>query len=218
MRRRRAVAALALLLGVLGAGPAAARSVEDAILPLDRYPPTDARVLAAEHAAELRALHADLLGCRPGLEFQPHGIAFRRPIAGDAGEPYLTVWVWVDGARPPAGADLASRAADAFHLHGQALLRRIVARSAIYADPRVGGYGLILTWIGALPRAGRVVGESLALFASRLTAATFVHDGIGPAEFLARSSVRIFDGQTELPASRLAVEDDGRVPSGPAAC
>ncbi len=79
----------------------------------------------------------------------------------------------------------------------------------MFADRRVGGYGLVLSWLGPAFRGGRPIAESLALFADKLAVANFAHDTIGPAAFLARAEVRLFDGQTELPSSRLTVADGG---------
>jgi hypothetical protein len=87
-----------------------------------------------------------------------------------------------------------------------------VERSPVFADPRVGGFGLILTWVGPSPGDGRVVGESLVMFADKLTVANFVFDTIAPSVFLERAGVRIFDGQTEVTRVRLSIDDD--VPAG----
>ena len=54
-----------------------------------------------------------------------------------------------------------------------------------------------------------MIAESLALFADKLAVAHFSHDSIGPAAFLARAEVRVFDGQSEVPPPRLIVADDG---------
>jgi hypothetical protein len=188
------------------AGPAVALPADESILPIEAHAP-DLRALVQEHAPSLRRLHADVVRCAPGLDVQKNGIAFRRPRGRPNGPPHLTLWVWLDGARPPRGPSLPARAGEAFGQYGQELFRRLLGQSAVFADARVGGYGLILTWIGPAQRDGRVVGESLAVFSDKLAAANFVLDTIGPAAFLSRAEVRAFDGETELPVPSLGLDD-----------
>jgi hypothetical protein len=215
-RPGRGVPAALLALGVLAAAggtpgqPALAPAPSDeAILPPASYTVPEARALAEAHAAELVAVRADLGRCPAGVALQRHGLAFRRSRGNPSAPPHLVLWVWLDGAALPRGRDPAGRGGEAFRRHGQVLLRRVLARPAVFADPRVGGYGLVLSWVGPTSLAGRPVAESLALFADKLTTANFVHETIGPAAFLARAEVRLFDGETEVPASRLVVTDDG---------
>jgi hypothetical protein len=83
-----------------------------------------------------------------------------------------------------------------------------VERSRVFGDSRVSGYGLILSWFRPTTGdRGKMVGESLAVFSDKLDAANFVHETIAPAVFLERAEVRAFDGQTEVGAPRLAVDD-----------
>lgn len=202
----------AVLLAPTGAGAAPA---DDAILPLESYASTDARALAEAHGAELRGLQGELRPCAPRIGVQRHGIAFRRPRAvAETAAPYLTLWVWLDADALPAATDLPARAAAAFRRYGQALFRRLVARSPIFADTRVDGYGVILSWLSPEPKAGRPQAESLAVFADKVTAANFALDTIGPSTFLTRAAVRAFDGQAELGSLPLAVEDDGAPAAG----
>ena len=136
-----------------------------------------------------------------------NGIAFRQPRGRTGEAPYLTLWVWLTEGEAPRGSDVATRAAGAFHRNGHALFQRLLGRPPIFGDPRVGGYGLVLTWLGPATRGGRLVGESLAVFADKLAVANFVFDTIAPSAFLERAGVRIFDGQTEVNVSRLPLDD-----------
>jgi hypothetical protein len=206
------VAGLALAIGLAAPASAHAQSVRHGILPVEEHAAGEARALAEIHAGELHALQADMDRCVAGVSVQRKGIAFRQPRGFVADAPYLTLWVWLTDGGAPGGGDIATRATDAFRQHAQALYRRLVGRSPVFADPRVGGYGLILTWVGPSPRDGRVVGESLVMFADKLTVANFVFDTIAPGVFLERAGVRIFDGQTEVTRVRLSIDND--VPAG----
>jgi hypothetical protein len=190
------------------AATAGAQSAAEAILPPAGHVAGEPRALMEAHGAELRALAADLARCATVLSVERHGISFRRPQADPAAPPHLTLWVWLHDPTP-AGGDPTARAADAFGRFGQPLLRRLVLRSAVFADGRAGGYGLVLSWLGPTSRAGRAVAESLVVFAGKLATANFVHDTIGPSTFLERAAVRVFDGQTEVGGGPLVVADDG---------
>ena len=187
------------------------------MLPIERYTSAEDRALAQVHAGELQALRAELRRCLPGVDVERHGIAFRRRRGMVAGPPALTLWVWLPPADAPAGPDLPRRAGQAFRRYGQALVRQLVARSPVFADPRVGGYGLILTWLGPTQREGRPVGESVAVFADKVATANLAHDTITADVFLSRVEVRLFDGETELGPLRLGPQDDG-VAAVSAAC
>jgi hypothetical protein len=189
------------------AGAAAGQGAAEVILPPAGHAAGEPRALAAAHAAELRALAAELHRCVPALSVERHGIGFRRPQADPGAPSHLTLWVWLQDP-VPAGADPAARAADAFRRLGQPLVRRLIRRSGVFADGRVRGYGLVLSWLSPTSRGGRVVAESLVLFVEKLTAANFAHDTIRPGTFLERAAVRLFDGQTEVSGARLAVADD----------
>jgi hypothetical protein len=214
---RSVLAAATLLAGLLATDPAAGLDPEEAILPVESHATAEGRSLAEAYADELRQLHAEFRRCHPALGLERHGIAFRRPRGSSAGpQSSLTLWAWLDGD-PPHGRDLGQRAVHAFARHGHALFLRLVARSRVFGDPRVGGYGIILSWIRPGPGdGGKMVGESLAVFADKLAAANFVHETIAPTVFLERAAVRAFDGQTEVGTPRLAV-DDGRA-RGQTAC
>jgi len=215
---RLAAAAAAFAVGLLLSEPAAGLPREEAILSAKDHPSAETRALAEAHADELLGLYEDVRRCAPRLDFQRHGIAFQRPRGAAAAAPHLTLWVWLDPGRPPRGPDLVARAAEAFRRHGQGLFRRLMARTPVFVDPRAGGYGLILTWLKPEPVGGRLVGESLALFADKLTVANFVHDTIAATTFLTRVEVRAFDGQTEVRLPRLAVEDDDGAAAPREAC
>jgi hypothetical protein len=201
------VAAVALAVGLAGPASADAQSGGGGILPFEEHAAGEARALAQIHAGELQALQTDVDRCLAGVAVQRKGIAFRQPRGFAADTPYLTLWVWLTDSQAPGGGDIAARATDAFRRHAQALFGRLVGRSPVFADSRVGGFGLILTWVGPVPRGGRVVGESLVMFADKLTAANYVFDTIAPSVFLERAGVRIFDGQTEVASARLSVDD-----------
>jgi hypothetical protein len=208
----RAALRAALVVGVVAAsllGVEAARAVspDDFVFPIGRYTSADARALAEAHDRELKRLYAEVRRCLPAIGFEKHGIAFRRPRGAPDGKPSLTLWVWLDAERP-AGADYGSRARRAFGRYGQPLVRQLLARSPVFADGRVGGYALIITWFGPGTDQERLVGESLAVFADKVLAANFANDTIGPATFLERAQVRAFDGPTELAAPRLGALDD----------
>jgi hypothetical protein len=214
MGRRSWAGLAALVLAAVVAPPAGAAPppADEALLPLTEHAAGEPRVLAEQYAGELRRLLAELGTCTGRLDVHRHGIAFRRPSRAATASPHLTLWVWVDRTRPPGGASLIARAADAFGRYGRFLFGRLLGRSPVFAEPRVGGYGLILTWLAPAPRQGRLVGESVAVFADKLQVANFVHETISAAVFLGRAEVRTFDGQTELPAPRLPVDDDGVAP------
>lgn len=214
-RRSALVAALVAAAVLAAAGPGggrAALAADEAILPLEQHAAGEARALAVEHAGELRRLQAELQPCATRLDVQRHGLAFRRPQTQPAAAPHLTLWVWVDPGQSPAGGSLVARAGGVFGRHGRVLFARLLARTPVFTDPRVGGYGLILTWLSPAQRGGRLVGESLAVFADKLAVANFVHETIGAATFLARADVRAFDGQTELASPGLVVDDDAGAP------
>jgi hypothetical protein len=197
----------------VGAARSSAQPADEALLPLDSYAAADARALASAHAGDLHALESALARCPAGAAIHRHGLAFRRPRGQPNALPYLSLWVWLE---PADGLDLPARAADAFRRHGPRLFRRLVGRSAVFADRGVGGYGLVLSWIGPRKQSGREVAESLAVFADKLAAANFAHDTIGPATLLSRAEVRLFDGQTEVTEPRIPIEDSADTVSGPA--
>ena len=200
-----AVAAAAVLAALATPAPAA----EEPILPLDQHTAGELRGLAQEHAGELRQLQRELAPCAGRLDVVKHGIAFRRPQKRPGGPSHLTLWVWVEPGRTPPGASLTARASTVFEGNGRRLFGRLIGRSSVFADSRVGGYGLILTWLSPATRDGRVVGESLSVFADKLAVANFVHETIGATAFLGRAEVRAFDGQTEVATPTLTVADDG---------
>jgi hypothetical protein len=170
------------------------------------------RALAQEHGAELSRLARELAPCAGRLDVMRHGIAFRRPQTRPSGPPHLILWVWVEPDRTPAGTSLGARASTVFERHGRRLFGRLLERSPVFADSRVGGYGLVLTWLSPATRSGRLVGESLSVFADKLAVANFVHETIGATTFLGRAELRAFDGQTEVGSPTLTVGDDGGGP------
>src|SRR5262245_4928549 len=205
LRLAAGAAAAAVLAGLAALAPAA----EEPILPLDQHAAGELRTLAREHAAELSRLDRELAPCAGRLDVVRHGIAFRRPQTRPTGSPHLTLWVWVESGRTPAGASLTARASTVFQRQGRRLFGRLLGRSPVFADDRVGGYGLILTWLSPTTQSGRLVGESLSIFADKLAVANFVHETIGATTFLGRAEVRAFDGQTEVASPSLTAGDEG---------
>jgi hypothetical protein len=197
MRRGRLVAAVLLLVPVLLGGEAGAqRSVQEAIPPLTEYRAPDARALAEAHHAELLELYADVRRCAPEIDFNKPGLGFRRPQDLPDALPHLALWVWIDP--PDGGDDVGARASEAFRLWARRLLARLVGRGTVHADPRTGGYMLIMTWIGPSPLEGRAIGETLVLRTEKSAAAGFVKGSVPASAFLARAALRLFDGQREL--------------------
>jgi hypothetical protein len=203
--RRWALAALAV--GLLAGRAEAQRSVEDSIYPLSEYRTADARALADAHAGELRAFYGAVRRCTPELDFARHGIGFRRPMGMTGIDPYFTAWTWLQWAPPPEGRDPAGRAADAFRRYGPKLLPHLAARDPVRADAKVGGYGLVLTWLKPGPTTDAPVGETLVVFMPKESVVSFVGGGATLAELVARSRLRLFDGQTELPLPSLGIQD-----------
>ncbi len=209
--------ALALVVGLPGPDARAARPFDEALLPAQDYTSAEARVLAEVHAGELRALYDNVLRCLPELDFQLDGIAFRLPRTVSGSSPRLSVWLWLDATRPPVGADTGARATDAFQRYARRLFGRLVARQVVFEDSRVGGYAIVLSWIGPRKIGGRPVAESLVVTSAKPEVAAFAAGTMPSAEFLASAVVRAFDGQTELPRPSLPVED-AAAPAGAAGC
>jgi len=209
-------AAAVLAAGLLTASAEAQRSAEESIYPLSEYRAADGRALAAAHAGELRALYDAIRRCAPELDFQRHGIGFRRPMGSAEIAPHLAIWTWLQWAPAPEGGDPLGRAADAFRRYGPKLLPHLVARDPVRADARVGGYGLVLTWLKPGPATGAPVAETLVVFAPRAVVVSFVGGQMPLTELLAQSRLRVFDGQTEVPVSTLGIRDqDAAVPASP---
>ena len=192
------------------------RSVEEAIFPLSEYKAADARALAQTHLSELRALYQSVRRCTPEVDFHQHGLGFRRPLGVEGQPPYLATWVWIP-SEPALPADgVGARAVEAFRRYAPKLLPQLVARDVIHADARVGGYGLVLTWVkpgGAEPP----IGETLVVFLPKASATPFVNGAATFTELLAPARIRVFDGQTEVKLAGLAIPD-GEAPVRPPPC
>jgi hypothetical protein len=208
-------ASIALL--VLGARAGGAqRSVEEAILPLAAYQSQDALALARSYRTELQALYQSVRRCTPELDFHPHGLGFRRPLGADGPSPYLATWVWVPSQPALPGDGIAARSAEAFRRYAPKLLPLLVARERLHADSRVGGYGLLLTWIK--PRGGDPpIGETLVAFLAKSAVAPFVAGTATFGELLREAQIRVFNGQTEVDLTRLEIPDQ-EVPVRPPRC
>jgi len=201
---------LAGVLPLLGGIPARAGPPHgETILPPVGHAAGEARALAEAHGPQLRALADGLARCAPALTVDRHGIGFRRPQARPGAAPHLTLWAWLPADAPPPGRDPATRAGEAFRRYGRVLFRHLLARGAVLTDDRVGGYGLVLSWLGPASRGGRPIAESLVLFADKVAGANLALDTIGPGVFLDRATVRLFEGQTELSGVRPTIDGDG---------
>ena len=204
-RRRWTVLALAVVLLTAPQGFAQG-PVEEAIVPLAEYKAVESRSLAQAYSSELRLLYETVRRCAPEVDFHRHGLGFRRPLGSEKIQPYLAIWVWLPQEPAPEGADISARAAGAFQRYGPRLLPHLVARSQIHADARVGGYGLVPTWIKPLA-ADPPIGETLVVFAPKSAAEPFVGGAIPITELLAQARIRVFDGQTEVMVPSLAISD-----------
>jgi len=78
----------------------------------------------------------------------------------------------------------------------------------VAADGRVGGYGLILSWVGPRKIKDLPVKESLVVFARKEPASDFAAGDSTLYDFLTAADVRLFDGQDELPFPALAARDE----------
>jgi hypothetical protein len=209
---------LAVIAGCLaGAGPAwAQRSVDEAILPLAEYRAQDVRGLAETYLEELRAVYQSVRRCLPEVDFHHHGLGFRRPLGIDGLPPYLAAWVWIPGDAALPSEGLGARATEAFRRYAPRMLPQLVARQVVHADARVGGYGLVLTWIkpgGADPP----IAETLVVFLPKGAATLFVSGTATFTELLAGARIRAFDGQTEVKLAGLGIPG-GEAPVLPAPC
>lgn len=209
-------ASIALL--VLGAARAgwAQRSAEEAILPLAAYQSQDALALARSYRTELRALYQSVRRCTPELDFHPHGLGFRRPLGADGLPPYLATWVWIPSEPPLSGDGIGVRSAEAFRRYAPKLLPLLVAREGLHADSRIGGYGLLLTWIKP-ERGTPPIGETLVVFLPKSAVPPFVAETATFGELLREAQIRMFDGQTEVDLTRLEIPD-WEVPVRPPRC
>jgi hypothetical protein len=209
-------ASLAVALGLLASPASAQRSFEETILPLPQYRAADSRALAEAHAAELRHLYDDLRRCAPELDFNQPGIGFRKPRGKPQLAPHLSIWMIADQGVGASGGDLATRAADAFQRYGSRLLNRLLARDVIQADRRVGGYGLVLTWMWSPPGEDQR-GETLVVFVDGPSAAGFVGGALAASALLNHADIRLFEGDTEKTGVRIPV-DDAQVKRDDEAC
>ena len=209
--------ALGLAVAFLVTEAGAVRPVDEAILPVEDYKAPEARALAQTYGEELAALYEDVRRCAPELDFQLDGIAFQRPRQGSSQSPHLTLWVLLDARRRLAGPSPAARAVEAIEQYGRKMIRQLSARGPVEADADVGGYGLILSWVGPRKIGNRAVMESFVVFAGKGSASAFAAGQASLREFLASADVRLFDGQQELPFPVLTTPDPPG-PDGLAAC
>ncbi len=90
------------------------------------------------------------------------------------------------------------------------------ARKVIHADARVGGYGLVLTWVKP-PASDPPIGETLVVFLPKSAVTAFVSGTATFTELLAQARIRAFDGQTEVRLTGLAIPDQ-ELPVRPPPC
>jgi hypothetical protein len=204
-RRGWTVLAVAVVLFTTADG-FAQRPAEEAIVPIAEYKAAESRALAQAHGSELRLLYEAVRRCVPEVDFHRHGLGFRRPLGSEKVDPHLAIWVWLPHEPASEGADISARAADAFRRYGPRLLPHLVARGQIHADSRVGGYGLVLTWI-KLPAADPPIGETLVVFVPKSAVEPFVGGTTSIPALLAQARIRAFDGQTEVMSPRLEFRD-----------
>jgi len=200
------ISIVGLALGVLASPVGAQRAFEEVVIPLLQYRTADTRVLADTYDADLRLLHADLRRCVPELDFNQPGIGFRKPRGKPQLAPHLSIWMIADQSVGPNGEDLATKAADAFQRYGRRLFRRLLARDSIGADPRMGGYGVVLTWMWT-PPGEDLRGETLVVFVDGASAAGFVAGALGASALLDHADIRLFEGDVEQPGVRVSVND-----------
>lgn len=193
---------------LVATGAGAQLPPEQAIFPEKEYRQADSRVLGQAYAAELRALYADVRRCAPELEFQQRGIGFWKPRDVATALPHLALWVWVDPGLISWGQDIQARAAHAFHRFARRLVPTMLARAPVRDDQRVEGYGLVMSWLGPAKSADdRPVGETLATFFDKESAAAFTDGTLNGTDFLARARVKLFGGEVEVQPPGLTVED-----------
>jgi hypothetical protein len=203
-----------LVLGARAGWPQ--RPVEEAIFPIAEYKAQDGRVLAQAYLGELQAFYQSVRRCTPELDFHQHGLGFRRPLGLEGLPPYLATWVWIPNEPALPSDGIGARATEAFRRYAPKLLPQLVAREVIHADARVGGYGLVLTWVKP-PGGDPPIGETLVVFLPKAAVTPFV-DGAGTfTKLLAQARIRAFDGQTEVKLTGLAIPD-GEVPVRPPPC
>jgi hypothetical protein len=206
MRLTRTALLVGLALGLLAPSAGAQRSFEEAVLPLREYRAADARALAEAHAPELRRLYEEIRRCVPELAFHQPGIGFRKPRGKPQLPPHLSIWLIADTSAAPGGGDLGSRAADAFQRYGTRLFQRLLARDPVRADTRLGGYGVVLTWMRT-SQGGEPQGETMVVFVDTGTATAFAGGTLGARAALDRADIRLFEGDTERAGVRISVDD-----------
>jgi hypothetical protein len=203
-----------LVLGARAGWPQ--RSVEEAIFPIAEYKTQDSRALAQTYLGELQALYQSVRRCTPEVDFHQHGLGFRRPLGIEGLPPYLATWVWIPNEPALSSDGIGARATEAFRRYAPKLLPQLVARDIIHADPRVGGYGLVLTWVKP-PASDPPIAETLVVFLSKSAVTPFVSGTATFTELLAQARIRAFDGQTEVKLTGLAIPDQ-EAPVRPPPC
>jgi hypothetical protein len=200
------ISIVGLALGLLASPADAQRSFEEIVVPLLQYKTADTRVLAEAYHGELRLLYDDLRRCAPELDFNTPGIGFRKPRGKPQLAPHLSIWMIADQSVGPNGGNLATRAADAFQRYGSRLFGRLLARDSVRSDPRLGGYGLVLTWTWTPPEEDQR-GETMVVFVDGASAAGFVGGSLGATALLNHADIRLFEGDIERTDVRVPVDD-----------
>jgi hypothetical protein len=197
-----------LTLTLLTSSVSAQRPFDEAVMPLREYRSAETRVLAEAHAAELRRLYEDVRRCTPELDFNQPGLGFRKPRGKPQLAPHLSIWLMLDESTIPSGGNLGARAVEAFRRYGSRLFQRLLARERVRADGRVGGYGLVLTWVRP-PQGDERIGETLVVFVDKTSAVEFSGGALDARALLGRADIRLFDGDVE----RIGVQIPGDAPT-----
>ncbi len=201
----------ALAASLLAAGGANAAPADDHILPPDQHSSEKARALARKYAEALRELNAGLYHCMPWLDVPNNSIGFFKPkhLSGD--ERYLSLRIYVEQDPSPQFMALGfeGRASAMFSRYVGEMLRRMSRDAAILADTAMDGFTVIVGWMKQAAEGGRPVHETIAVFATRATAADYLAGRAKIGDFAGRALVLGYDGEKPLgPVKVKAWEDD----------
>jgi hypothetical protein len=202
-------AAAAAMLVALVAPVARAVSVDEALMPADRYTTAKGKTLAQTHREQLVRLYDNIYHCMPWVDIQTSGIGFRTPRGATSDDRYLATWIWIEQKEDPAFTVLSQprRVSAMLSRYATDLMRRMAALDGPAADAHVHGFGVVLSWVkpGTLDRKGvKPVNETVALFIDKTSALDFLARRLPAPDLLSRAHVAVFDGQQEL--GRLPVE------------
>ncbi|MFQ5899400.1 MAG: hypothetical protein ACE5JN_14305 [Candidatus Methylomirabilia bacterium] len=203
-----ALGAAAMLWASVGAAESA--TLEEVLIPLERYTSEKARGLATTYATELQKIFTDVTDCLPWVSVFKEGLGFRTPRWAEGDDRHLSIWVWVEQRLTPAFAALspAGRASAMLSRYGVDLLRRLSSYRSLLREPNLAGYAVVLSWLKPDQAATRPVVETLTVFADKATVQGFFARTMTPAQFLERAVVTAFDGTRRLGRLALEIWDD----------